>query len=31
LGNNAMISVENIIPPKIKTAAIIPNFIIIPL
>ena len=31
LGNNAVISVENIIPPKIKTAAIMPNLIIISL
>ncbi len=30
LGNNVVISVENIIPPKIKTAAIMPNFINIP-
>ena len=27
LGNNVVISVENIIPPKIKTAPIMPNFI----
>ena len=27
LGNNEVISVENIIPPKTKTAAIMPNLI----
>ena len=27
LGNNVVIYVENIMPPKIKTAAIMPNFI----
>ena len=26
-GNNVIISVENIIPPKTKTAPIMPNFI----